>query len=104
MTALEVKVGSTITNGSVAVRVTKRGLRPGGWYGLHAALQQFGDGTGTKVFIPDHLLPGWRHVPFEWVDCPGGQEQERYVWGKGCRWLERETRPTVQRHWIADVP
>jgi hypothetical protein len=97
VTTLEVQVGSTITNGTRSMRVTHRtGAGDGGigWVGIYVSLRPHDDLTGANCFVPDHLLPGWRHVPFEWSACPGGQEEERYVWGKGCRWLEREVRRT----------
>lgn len=94
---LRAQVGSTITNGSTIVRFTEWSEERNGWIGLFVSMHPHGDLTGTGVFVPHHELPGWRNVPFEWQVCPGGQEEERYVWGKGCRWLERETRPVSSR-------
>lgn len=96
---LEVQVGSTITNGSSALRVTERvqrdsRWRTSGWRGANVALEEFGGNTGYSTFVPDYLLPSWRHVPFEWAPVVGGGLEERYVWGSGCRWLQREVRKT----------
>lgn len=101
MTALAVQVGSTITNGSSALRVQARvekdpRWKVPGWRGLNVSLEPYGGNTGTTGFVPDYLLGGWRHVPFEWSACPGGQVEERYVWSTGCRYLQREVRPVVK--------
>jgi len=94
MSALEVQVGSTIMNGSHALRVQRKGET--GWLGLYVSL---GTGpiflTGTPAMVPFEELPGYRHVPFEWATCPGGTEEERYVWNRGCHRLNREVRPVV---------
>jgi hypothetical protein len=101
MTALQVQVGSTITNGSIAVRVTERverNTRWGvpGWQGLSIPLEQFGGNPGLSEFVPDYLLSGWYHVPFEWRPVVGGSLEERYVWAPGWRYLQREVRRVVQ--------
>lgn len=97
MTALAVQVGSTITNGSSAMRVTERVEREArwgtaGWRGLNIGLERFGGNTGTTGFVPDHLLTGWYHVPFEWRPCIGGGVEERYVWSANWTHLQREVR------------
>lgn len=98
MAALEVQIGSTITNGSSAMRVTERVDRDGswgtpGWRGVNIALEQFGGNTGMTSFVPDYLVSGWRHVPFEWSPCVGAAVEERYVWSSDYRRLQREVRP-----------
>lgn len=97
MSALMVQVGSTITNGSSALRVTQRIERDPrwgtpGWRGLAVPLGQFGGNSGMSEFVADYLLSGWYHVPFEWRPCIGGQVEERYVWEPDYRWLCREVR------------
>lgn len=95
---MDIQKGSTITNGSSAMRVTERVERDPcykapGWRGMNIALEQFGGNTGTTSFVPDYLLSSWRHVPFEWASVLGSRDlEERYVWAKGCRWLQREVR------------
>lgn len=93
----DVQVGSTITNGSSALRITERvqkDTRWGtiGWRGIHVSLEEFGGMTGTTGFIADYLLGSWDHVPFEWRALPGGGVEERYVWTPGYRHLQREVR------------
>lgn len=102
MTTLEIQVGSTITNGSSAMRVTERvesepRWRVPGWRGLNIGLERFGGNTGSTGFVPDYLLSGWYHVPFEWRALPGGAVEERYVWSANWTHLQREVRkaPTV---------
>ncbi len=97
MAALAVQVGSTIMNGSSAMRVTERVDRDGswgtpGWRGLNIALEQFGGNTGMTSFVPDYLVSGWRHVPFEWTPCVGAAVEERYVWSPDFSRLVREVR------------
>jgi hypothetical protein len=94
---LEVQVGSTITNGSSALRVQERVAKDprwkvAGWRGANVSLEEFGGNTGQTSFVPDHLLSSWRQVPFEWTPVVGGSLEERYVWAAGCRWLQREVR------------
>lgn len=95
---LEVQVGSTITNGSSALRVTQRVERDPrwktpGWRGINIALEQFGGNPGTTSFVPDYLLSSWRHVPFEWKLVLGSREvEERYVWAPDFSRLQREVR------------
>lgn len=96
----DVQVGSTITNGSSAMRITERvqkDTRWGtiGWRGIHVSLEEFGGMTGTTGFIADYLLGSWHHVPFEWRPCVGGGVEERYVWTPGYRRLQREVRRAV---------
>lgn len=97
MTALMVQVGSTITNGSSALRLTQRVEKDSrwgtcGWRGMNISLEQFGGDAGQSAFLPDYLLSSWRHVPFEWRACVGGQVEERYVWAADFSRLHREVR------------
>ena len=92
-----IQIGSTITNGSSAIRVTERVEKDArwgtaGWRGLCVPLEEFGGNPGTTSFVADYLLSSWRHVPFEWMACVGGQVEERYVWTAGYRRLQREVR------------
>lgn len=101
MSRLEVQVGSTITNGSSCIRVTERVERDtrwgtAGWRGLSIPLEAFGGNAGMSEFVPDYLLTGWYHVPFEWRPCVGGGVEERYVWSADWRRLQREVRRAVQ--------
>lgn len=94
---LDIQAGSTITNGSSALRVQDRvekdsRWKTSGWRGLNVSLEEFGGNTGQTSFVPDYLLTSWRHVPFEWAPVVGGGLEERYVWQEGCRWLRREVR------------
>jgi hypothetical protein len=95
---MDVQVGSTITNGSSCIRVTERVARDSrwrtsGWRGISIPLEEFGGNPGTSEFVPDYLLTGWYHVPFEWRAVTGGELEERYVWAAGWRRLQREVRP-----------
>lgn len=99
----DVQVGSTIMNGSSALRITERVERDArwgtiGWRGMNIPLEGFGGNPGTTSFVPDYLLMSWRHVPFEWAPVLGGGLEERYVWMPGWRRLQRELRrvPDVQ--------
>lgn len=92
----DVQIGSTITNGSSALRITERVERDArwktsGWQGINVPLEEFGGNRGMSSFVPDYLLGSWHHLPFEWRALPGDQE-ERYVWASGWRWLNREVR------------
>lgn len=94
-----VAVGSTITNGSSALRLTSHEERDAswqtsGWRGINIPLEAFGGNPGTSAFVPDYLLGSWRHVPFEWAPVVGGGLEERYVWAPGYRRLQREVRTT----------
>lgn len=98
MTALQVQVGSTITNGSSAIRVTERVTKDQrwgvpGWSGIAIPLEEFGNASMSD-FVPDYLTSGWYHVPFEWAPVVGGGLEERYVWSRGYRYLQREVRRT----------
>lgn len=100
MAALAVQVGSTIMNGSSAMRVTERVDRDErwgtpGWRGLNISLEPFGGNTGMTSFVPDYLVSGWRHVPFEWTPCVGVAVEERYVWSADFTRLIREVRRRV---------
>lgn len=91
----DVQIGSTITNGSSAIRVTERvekdpRYKTSGWRGIVVPLEEFGN-RGVTSFVPDYLLESWHHLPFEWRAIPGNME-ERYVWATGWRWLNREVR------------
>lgn len=101
MDTAEVQVGSTITNGSSALRITERVERDRrwgtpSWKGLSIPLEEFGGNPGTTDTVPDYLLGSWRHVPFEWAPVVGGGLEERYVWSADWRRLQREVRRTVQ--------
>jgi hypothetical protein len=92
----DVQVGSTITNGSSALRITERvekdpRYKTSGWRGMCIPLEEFGGNRGMSSFVPDYLLESWHHVPFEWRAIPGNME-ERYVWEPRWRWLNREVR------------
>lgn len=90
-------VGSTITNGSSAMRVDAREKFRGtfGWRGMNISLEQFGGNTGMTSWIADHTAASWRHVPFDWSPVVGGGLEERYVWSSDWRRLQREVRQTV---------
>jgi hypothetical protein len=88
----EVRVGSTITDGVSATRVTDR--VQGGWLGIYISFAS-GDFTGVGVKIEDEDLPSYRRVPFEWTPVQGSETQERYVWTSDQRALRHETRPLV---------
>jgi hypothetical protein len=93
---MEIQVGSTITNGSSAIRVTERVAKDQrwgtpGWRGECIRLEQFGNASMSD-FVPDYLLSGWYHLPFEWRACIGGQVEERYVWSPRWTHLQREVR------------
>lgn len=99
---IEIQVGSTITNGSSAIRVTERVEKDpiwqaSGWRGLDIPLEAFGGNPGTTSFVPDYIARSWRHVPFEWTPVVGGQVEERYVWAPGWRHLQREIRRSQGR-------
>jgi hypothetical protein len=96
MTALAVQVGSTITNGTSALRVQRKGET--GWVGLYVSMAPGHRKTltGTPALVPFEDLPGWRDVPFEWSPCPGGEVEERYVWTTGCRALARQFREVAR--------
>lgn len=91
----DVQIGSTITNGASALRITERvakdpRYKTSGWRGIVIPLEEFGN-RGVTSFVPDYLLESWHHLPFEWRAIPGDME-ERYVWAAGWRWLNREVR------------
>lgn len=97
MDTADVQVGSTITNGSSALRITERVERDPrwgtpSWRGLCVPLEAFGGNAGMTDTVPDYLLGSWRHVPFEWAPVTGGGLEERYVWSRGYRYLQREIR------------
>lgn len=94
-----VQAGSTIMNGSSAVRVTERvefdtTWKASGWRGMCVPLEAFGGNPGTTTFVPDYLITmSWTHVPFEWTPVPTGSALEhRYVWSPDWRRLSREVR------------
>lgn len=96
---MEIQVGSTITNGSTAIRVDRRvkshpRWKSPGWEGVIVAMEEFG-ARSMRDFVPDYLAASWRHVPFEWAPVTGGGLEERYVWSRGYRYLQREVRPTA---------
>lgn len=93
---MDIQVGSTITNGSSALRVDRRVDRhptwnAPGWEGVVVALEEFAS-RGVRDFVPDYLAASWVHVPFEWAPVVGGGLEERYVWSRGYRYLQREVR------------
>lgn len=98
MNTKDVQVGSTITNGSSAMRITEKvsrdpRYRAPGWRGLCIPLEEFGGNAGMTDFVPDYLLGSWRHVPFEWSLVLGSRDlEERYVWTADWRRLQREVR------------
>lgn len=97
---MDIQVGSTIMNGSSAIRVDRREERNKtwgvpGWSGVGIPLEEFGN-RGMREFVPDYLATGWRHVPFEWTPVVGGGLEERYVWSRGYRYLQREVRQIVE--------
>jgi hypothetical protein len=97
MDTAEVQVGSTITNGSSALRITERvahDRRWGtpSWRGMCIPLEAFGGNPGTTDTVPDYLLGSWHHVPFEWRPVTGGALEERYVFSADWRRLQREVR------------
>jgi hypothetical protein len=94
---MDVQVGATITNGSSCIRVTARvekdpDWHAPGWRGVNISLEAFGGNRGMSSFVPDHMLSGWYHLPFDWRPCVGGQVEERYVWSPDWQWLQREVR------------
>lgn len=96
MDTSEVQAGSTITNGSSALRINRRiehDPRWGtpSWEGILVSLEQFG-ANGMTDTVPDYLLGSWRNLPFEWRPVTGGALEERYVWAPSWRWLQREVR------------
>lgn len=100
MDTAEVQVGSTITNGSSALRINRRIERDPrwgtpSWEGISVSLEEFGGMNGMTDTVPDYLLGSWRHLPFEWTPVVGGALEERYVWAPSWRWLQREVRPLV---------
>lgn len=102
MDTADVQVGSTITNGSSALRITERVQRDPrwgtpSWRGLCVPLEAFGGNPGMTDSVPDYLLGGWTHVPFEWRPCAGHATEERYVWAPGWRRLQREVRVNFPR-------
>lgn len=90
--------GSTITNGSSALRITERveldpRWKAPGWRGWNIGLEKFDGNTGTTSFISDNLLSDWHHVPFEWTPVTGGCGLEvRYTWSLDHQRLCREFR------------
>ena len=97
MDTADVQVGSTITNGSSALRITERvdkDPRWGtpSWRGLCIPLEAFGGNAGMTDTVPDYLLGSWSHVPFEWRPVTGGHLEERYVWTADWRRLDRQVR------------
>lgn len=62
-----------------------------GWEGVVIPLVETTKLNG-RDFLPDYLVPAWRHVPFEWAEVPDAGLEERYVWSRGYRYLQRETR------------
>lgn len=99
---LKVEVGSVITNGSSALKITERVEKnprwgTAGWRGVCIPLERYGGNPGMSDFVPDYLVASWRHVPFEWTPVVGGGVEERYVWSSGYRWLQREVRRIIHQ-------
>jgi hypothetical protein len=93
----DVDPGSTITNGSSALQVTRRVEKDRtwgtpSWEGVSIPLEAFGGMAGMTTAVPDYLLGSWHHVPFEWAPVVGGGLEERYVWTADWRQLQREVR------------
>jgi hypothetical protein len=91
---IQIQVGSTITNGSSAIRVTERAEKDArwgtpGWRGLPIPFDGY---PVVRDFVSDHEVVNWRHVPFEWTEYAGSGVEERYVWTDGWRRLQREVR------------
>lgn len=91
----EIQVGSTITNGNGAVRVTARSTGDPGWLGKYISLGG-GSLTGVPCLVQESDLQFWRHVPFEWAPIPDARIEERYVWSADLRALEHEVRGVQQ--------
>ncbi len=108
MDTAEVQVGSTITNGSSALRITRRVERDRrwgtpSWEGMCIPLEAFGGNPGMTDTVPDYLLGSWSHVPFEWRPVTGGGLEERYVWTPDWRRLQREVRTNFPRKLCAEA-
>lgn len=89
----EIQVGSTMTNGHSAMRITGRDSDQ--WAGIYISLET-GTETGAPCGMPDHMLrKHWRHVPFEWTPLGDSGLEERYVWTADHRALRHETRALV---------
>ena len=94
---MKIEIGSIITNGSSALRITERVAKDrkwgtAGWRGVCIPLERFGGMTGMSDFIPDYLVRSWKDVPFDWQPCIGGRVEQRYVWADDSRWLQRQVR------------
>jgi hypothetical protein len=96
------RIGDLVTNGLSAGRVSEimtgedpRWRTPGVRL-TSISLQEQISSRGISEFVPDHLLTGWHLVPFDWRPTGSGALEERYVWGPGRRWLQRETRTHAQ--------
>lgn len=95
------RIDDVITNGSSAGKVIEvmsgsdPRWRTPGIRMVNISLEQFGGQPGVSSFVPDYLLSGWRLVPFEWQLVIGGGAEERYVWSKDYRRLQREVRPAA---------
>jgi hypothetical protein len=94
MLSSEVQIGSTVTNGESAVRVTGR-AKSDGWIGIFISLGS-GKLTGTECLVPIEELAVWQPVPWEWTALEGAGIEHRYVWSANCQVLEHEIR-TAER-------
>lgn len=88
--------GDLITNGSSAGTVLALVQRDptwkcAGYRVMNVGMGPFDGNVGMSSFVADYLANGWHIVPMDWTPIPGGLE-ERYVWSRGYRWLEREVR------------
>jgi hypothetical protein len=94
MLSSEVQVGTTITDGEKAVRVTRQFGRDG-WVGIYISFRS-GKLTGMECLVPIEELACWQPVPWEWTPLESAGIEHRYVWSADCRALEHEIR-TAER-------
>lgn len=90
---MDLQVGSTITDGVLALRLTERSAT--GWRGYAIPVAPASYPAGSIEQVPDGQLWAWRHVPFEWRPMTGTPVEERYVWAPSWRALEHEIRKAV---------
>jgi hypothetical protein len=89
MLSSQIQVGSTITNGECAVRVTE--CHEAGWKGIFISLSS-GRLTGTTCLVPIEELSIWQPVAWEWTALEGAGIEHRYVWIADGRALEHQVR------------
>lgn len=86
------QVGSTLTNGNCAVRLTGPSTgEVAGWLGIYISLGS-GQMTGVPCLLEEADLNHWSHVPFEWTVLPEVALEHRYIWTPDCRALRHEIR------------